>query len=282
MRRAYQNNKFIVDDGTFYGVSLGYDFTAEHEWGIEEMQNKFGIKKDEMGVAGRKINKGEVFFKEDNGLCVLTSHKAYGLKEDYTAKNILAHDIGHFSSESDVECAWDESDFCVATENPDCFKYVRELYEAFLNNNIVITFLAPTLAAFENASLSLMIYDRLPKEATDQMYMSDKKHKDLYEYEKEIGVTELKEKNKGKYHEGNYFMACSPRWICYEDEKKREEIKKRVNTKYNIMFWVNYSDDDNNYGSYTAEHIIKWLSTPGLKLSQISKMGSEYENNTEG
>lgn len=70
-------------------------------------------------------------------------------------------------------------------------------------------------------------------------------------------------------------MACSPYWIDYNDQKRRKQIKKQYNTKYDIHFWINYSDDDDNFGWYTAEDIINWLSTPGLKLTQISKNGSK-------
>ncbi len=110
------------------------------------------------------------------------------------------------------------------------------------------------------------------------MYQVDKKHHDLYEYEKEIGVTKLKEDgleeyrndNGGKTGKGKYFMACSPRWIDYENEENREKRKKEMGTKYDVQFWVNYADDD-NYGWYTTEDIIKWLSTPGLKLKSLDK-----------
>lgn len=44
-----------------------------------------------------------------------------------------------------------------------------------------------------------------------------------------------------------------------------------MGTKYDIHFWINYSDDDDNFGWYIAEDIIKWLSTPGLKLKSLNK-----------
>ena len=43
MRRAYQDFGFIIEDEQFYGVSLGYDYCAEHEWGIKDMKEDLGI-----------------------------------------------------------------------------------------------------------------------------------------------------------------------------------------------------------------------------------------------
>jgi len=98
------------------------------------------------------------------------------------------------------------------------------------------------------------------------MYYVDKKAIDLINYEKSIGMTDLKNKKSGQYSKGKkYFMACSPKWINYEDEKAREERKKELETKYDIRYWVNYSDNDDNWGWYNVETIKKWLETPNLK-----------------
>lgn len=269
MRRGYNNNKPIIEDNVFYGVSLGWDYCAEHEWGNNGMRSKFGIKKDKLGIEGRKITAGNVLFKEDDNLCVLTSYKPYSLKENYQPTDILSHDIKGMYH--DFETAWDENDFCIATKDKSHFPYLRELYEAFQKKNVVIAYMKSDIPAFSNSSLCVLIADKLPKEVLDEMYNVDKKAKDLIEYEEKIGVTKLKEKTRNGYKNEKYFMACSPRWIDYEDAENREKLKQKIGTKYDIQFWVNYSDDDNNYGWYKAEDIIKWLSTPDLKLKSLNK-----------
>ena len=65
-------------------------------------------------------------------------------------------------------------------------------------------------------------------------------------------------------------MACSPKWICYGDEEAREATKKKMNTQYDIMYWINYSDADDNFGWYTVEEIKEWL-TGNKKLVEIRK-----------
>lgn len=270
MRKGYNNKSLITENDVFYGISLGWDFCAEHEWGISGMRSKFGIDSNKMGVDGRKITRGKVLLKKDKNLCVLTSYIPYDLKETHTAKDIIAYDIKSMNNE--FETAWDENDFCVATTNPENFKYLEELYEAFNNKNVVIAFIKSEIPVFSNSSLSLLITDNLPEQIKQEMYNTDKKTFDLVEYEKKIGVTELKEKTRGNGYKGEkYFMACSPRWIDFENPENREKRKKDMGTEYDIMFWVNYSDDDDNYGWYTAEQIIKWLSTPGIKLKSLNK-----------
>lgn len=274
MRRAYNNVHLIKEDNTFYGVSLGYDFCAEHEWGTEKMKNKFGIEQTKMGVDGRSITNGDVMFMNNGDICVITSRKPWFRwekpKENISITDLLPYELQNMYN--DVECAWDNEDFCIATKNKSLFGYMEDLNDAFKNKNIVISFIKSEIPAFANSSLSILIKDKLPKSITDSMYNVDKAAFDLIEYEKKIGVTKLKEKTRGNGRKGDkYFMACSPRWIDYEDAKNREKRKKEMDTKFDIMFWVNYSDDDDNYGWYKAEDIIKWLSTPGLKLKSLNK-----------
>lgn len=274
MRRAYNNVHAIKDENTFYGFSLGYDFCAEHEWGTGKMKTKFGIDVNKMGVEGRSITKGDVMFMNDGNTCVLTSRKPWGSwekpKENITVSDLLPYDLTNLYK--DTECAWDEGDFCIATKDKSLFKFMEELNDAFKNNNIVISFIKSELPVFANSSLSIVIKDKLPKSVLDSMYAVDKEAVDLVEYEKKIGVTQLKEKVRGNGYKGEkYFMACSPSWIDYHNENNREKRKKELGTKYDVRFWINYSDDDDNYGWYNAEDIIKWLSTPGLKLKSLNK-----------
>ena len=138
MRRAYQNQYMIIENGTFYGVSLGWDFTAEHEWGIDGMKRKFGINSSKIGLPGRKITTGEVIFKEEKNRCILTSRKPWG-KAEFTFDDLVPYDIK--SMRGGFETAWDEGDFCVITTNKEYFPYLKELYNAFLTHNVAITFL---------------------------------------------------------------------------------------------------------------------------------------------
>lgn len=274
MRRASSNYSIIKENDTFYGISLGYDYCAEHEWGIKRMREKLGIEKsdDKLGIQNFAISKHDciVFLKEEN-VALLTSRRHWKKTENITIKELLPHDLEFAYRNSNLGTAWDEEDFCVVVSGEENIKLLEDLYEQFSKNNIAITRINNSIPAFSNASLSLLIIDRLPKEAIDELYKSDKKQKDLVDYEAKIGMTKLKEDTRptSGYKKENYYMACSPKWIDYENAENLQKIKDNKKTKFDIQYWINYSDDDDNYGWYIVEEIREWLSTPGLKLKQI-------------
>lgn len=69
MRKASQNYGIVVIDDMFIGFALGYDYCAEHEWGINDLKRICGIpegNKNNMGVRCRTITKApNIIFKEE-------------------------------------------------------------------------------------------------------------------------------------------------------------------------------------------------------------------------
>jgi hypothetical protein len=293
MRKAYNDYSLIVDGDKFIGVSLGYDFTSEHEWGIDDMKRLFGMpepSKKNMGVKNRTITicpKSLVFKEEKKGAVLWTAYHSWDdkIREDLPTdlKNYIKdiewqikYEKEHPSSDRKAKdpmiSAWDGGTFGVAVVGTKEVGYLKELYEAFQQKNVVIARLNIGGAnPFSNASLSLLIADRLPQYALDGFYSADKEYYDREDYEEKIGMKKIIRKHKGGYHEDKYFMACSPKWIDYRDAVNREKRKAEMKTKYDIQYWINYSDDDNNYGWYTVEEIKKWLTTPKLHLVDIRK-----------
>lgn len=295
MRKASQDNGLIVDGDKFLGVALGYDFCAEHEWGIEDLKRMCGIPnatKKNMGVKNRTITKvPPLIFKEEthkNKRCALLfTGREWRTTEENA--NYLPHDLKNWKEDliwnekwnkdhpstrgekDNIITAWDGSSFGVAVMGEKEVEWLKELKVEIEKKNLTIA--VANLRAknpFAGSSLCLMISDRIPQETLDLMHMADKEYFDREDYEEKIGIKKLIEKKKGGYKELHYFLACSPKWINYQDEQKREEEKLRNNTKYDIMYWINYSDDDDNYGWYTVEEIREWL-TGDKKLSEIRK-----------
>jgi hypothetical protein len=173
-----------------------------------------------------------------------------------------------------IATAWDGGSFGIGVMGDKEVEYLKEIRDAILNKNLTIANInLQPKNPFSRGSLSLLITDRIPQEAVDQMYAADKEYYDRLDYEVKIGMKKIIEKygNKKGYQGDKYFMACSPKWIDYDDVENREEQKKKYNTKYDIIYWINYSDNDNNYGWYTVEEIKKWLTTPDLHLIDIRK-----------
>ena len=272
MRRSSRNNIYIQENNIFYGISLGFDYCAEHEWGIAEMRNNFKISDKGLGIETRKINIAPVLFKEDKDYALLMSnrHLKQNDLETRNIKDLLAYECNLNSvSEQKTMTAWDKSDFQICVKGRENINKLKELYDAFLNLNVIIAVLKGGI--FENSSLSLLILDRTPSEYIEQLYQIDKKSIDLVEYESKIGMTKLKDSTRGMYCQEKYYSACSPSWINYEDSVKKNIRKSELKTEYDIQYWINYSDSDDNYGWYTVEEIKKWLSTKNLKLVDIRK-----------
>jgi hypothetical protein len=170
--------------------------------------------------------------------------------------------------DKEIHTAWAEDDFCVVGP----VEVIKQLKEAFDNKNICFATIN-SMPAFGGTSLCILIKDRVPQEAVDQMAYVDNKAKDLVKYEEKIGIAKLKEKKfMSKYNDEfdktkhKYWMALSPSWINYKNENP--EAKTNNKTEYDIKYWVNYGDDE-TYGWFTVEQIKQWLETPELKLSSF-------------
>lgn len=291
MRRASSDQKIVVnkDGNVFIGISLGYDYCSEHEWGYVGIKNKYGIPesdKTNKGVKCRTITKGgdEVIYKVSGKYALLIT-KSYRMKGDESFDDLVPTDIKGYKSSikfmmednehreegkkyDPIVTAWDERGFCIIVKGNEQIEWLKQLYDAFKDNNIVVASvnLLPS-NPFSNTSLAIAIADKLPKDVKDDMYDADNAGYILSDYCDKIGLTKLKETKKNGYRGENYYMALSPKPISEEDQKK-------YNTKYEIIIWNNYSDDDENYGWYIFEDIKKWLTTDGLKLADISLHGS--------
>jgi len=287
MRKASQDNGLIVDNDKFIGVALGYDYCAEHEWGISDLKRLCGMpeaSRKNMGAANRTITKvPPLIFKEE-------THKKRKVAILFTGREnqgYMPHAFKNWQEDliwnekwnkehpdtrgdkDNIITAWDGGSFGVAVLGDKEVEYLKELKAAIEQKKLTIA--VANLRAknpFAGSSLCLMITDRIPKETLDAMYMGDKEYFDREDYEEKIGMKKIIQKNKGGNHELHYFLDCSPKWIDYHDEKAREKQKKKYNTKYDIMYWINYSDNDDNYGWYTVEEIREWL-TGKKKLVEI-------------
>jgi hypothetical protein len=297
MRKASNNYGLIVLNDVFVGISLGYDYCAEHEWGIKKLKTLCDIPegtKMNMGVESRTIRKTPLLLFQKQTVknieyALLCTKNSY--YDDSDINKHIPHCFTNYvsnlqsnkkwtdnhpdrESKDNISTAWDESSFGIAVMGEKEVGWLSELNEAFQDKNVTIAVV--NLMAknpFAGSSLSLLITDRIPKESLDLMYSADKEYFDRIDYEEKIGMKKIIEKygNKNGYNGDKYFMACSPKWIDYNNKERLEEQKKKLNTKYDIVYWINYSDNDNNCGYYSVEEIKKWLTTPKLHLVEIRK-----------
>jgi hypothetical protein len=294
MRKASADYSIIVIDDKFVGFSLGYDYCAEHEWGIKGIEESFGIpegSKKTMGIVGRTITKcPPLIFKEEFKVkkkktthgAILFTGKNYCTQEEnekYVPRDFekymetiewnKEHQSEYREPKDFIITTWNEDGFGVAVVGDSEVEYLKELHKAFNNKNVTIAM--TSLGAFGGSSLCLLITNRVPAETSQQMFDDDKEYFDRVDYEEKIGMAKIIEKRgRVDYHKLHYFDACLPKWIGYNNAEAREEYKKKHNTKYDINYWIENSDDDSNRGWYTVEEIREWL-TGTKKLTEIRK-----------
>ncbi len=72
MRRAFHDGGFCYsEDGSVWAVALGFDFTAEHECGVRNIHDDFGVgKAASKGIESRRMTivpEGLSFYRARDG-----------------------------------------------------------------------------------------------------------------------------------------------------------------------------------------------------------------------
>lgn len=295
MRKAYQD-VFIVRDqennNQILGVSLGYDFCAEHEWGINGLKLSLGIvgteKKRNAGVKGRMITnydniihgKHDVWHKTSNYDSYQTK-PAKGKSEKKEFYFVETKRFAWYGSEDEIEKRlkddrFREYGFEMAgkyfKEKPDDkkkevvsmwdgndFRIIttnKELYDVLvkaIEKKTLFLGLFGRNNPFANNSLILSDADFIPQETKDMMKEADIDLIKLTAYSNKI----KKKIDKKLKKSGKEYFALSPRWIDKEEQKKR-------GTKYKVHYWLNPRDQqNNNSGWYTVEELYQWAKNEG-------------------
>ena len=234
MRQSYHDNGFLIFEEEFIGISLGYDYCAEHEWGIKGIRRKLEIpelNRQNVGVKSRTIQQAPVshvqyrevddqtYFSfvaswyQDKPFNEHETYLPYGVYKDFTKELITA---------------WDESGFWVGGAIPESRERIKMVYEAFLNKNLAICHLGSG-NPFANSSLSLLIVDRIPKAYLEMMVKADTEGLDLKEEKDKLDLDGKARANKCD------FMAISPKFIAYgATPEELKVIKKQRGYDTNI------------------------------------------------
>jgi hypothetical protein len=245
MRRAYHDTDFIKDDNKIiFGINLGYDFCAEHEWGIKELRQDFGLKLEgKLGFEARKnmiVPEGLLYFEK--GSAVMIYHPF--IREAGNLEHLLKGEL-QLDDNKEVAGAWNEGSFGVNAILKHK-KIIKGMYDAFQSKNGVIM-LSGRNNPFANSGLMLLDYTKIPEKTKTDFREDDRKcreeQKMFRKLEKESGVFELLEKS------GKEFMALS---IEQLDENGKP------------FWWLNpWEQQKYNYGWYHTKELKQWAQDEG-------------------
>lgn len=265
MRQGVYDAEFILLDGQFVGVNLGWDYCAEHECGIRGIRSAFQMVDGDLspklqrelhladnphafGIARRIVRafpESLIFAKVTRTRPVLyTLFLSPLYAKQFKETNELTKETIPFNSapsNKGLSAAWDEHEFAIVADN----KYkeqLEELYEAFKQNDVCI-YLGKYLP-FTNPGLHIMIASRLPTDVLQEMWNIDEDAWELQCAAEATGIIQFL-KAKGKS------------WYCLEPRWKNKDRKE-------FWFWLNPMDQHRyNYGFYTVEELRLWGEDKG-------------------
>jgi len=252
MRDAFMDKNLLDLNGKIVGINLGYDFCAEHEWGIKGIRDHFGVGLSaEIGIDARKATKCPEFIKlivkkNESFIICSTMYRMYADQPDrikdfeirtigsLTSMMSRANDEGHY-----IGSMWAEGEFAFGVRGQNAF--MEELFNAFKSFDIVFTL---TAAKFKGTGLTFIIRSLIDKETEEECLQSDLKQKRLTDAVAKTGIREKLEDANCRY------LALSPRW---KDGKEEE-----------VIFWLNPMDQQkNNYGWMTIQDLEDWINGKG-------------------
>ena len=251
MRRGRQDAGPLVIEGVTVGVNLGWDWAAEHEWGIKGIKRSFGIAEmPTRKVLGRWARNVTSWPTTREGDCLrLMEHDGYLYLVfqnwwRFPGECKLDHEIAPFpfGDQTALAGAWSEADFAARAKIEDDKVLLNDLHQAFKDANVVIW--PGGGGAFANAGLCLGIADRMPPEVYEAWEEADTDHLDLLDHARP-------EKFRKKLNSaGCKFYALRPSWANAE----KTEIKWYLNPE---------RQDKHNSGWFTTEELLAWTKGEG-------------------
>lgn len=254
MRQAYHDIEYITDkNGNIYGINLGYDYCAEHEWGINRLLNNFGVSNIGFGIDRRRqgIDPESILVhkftknKQKYIALVCFPNKRYIQQSEKMTKAEITKMVLSciwVPCNGNISTAWDASSFAICTTLENESK-IRQLEEAIRNKQLVIG-LGPSMP-FKNGGLKLMYADLIPAEIAQAVYDADE---DYYNLE-----TAAFEKTKIKdilKKAGKSWYALSPAWANEKKTKVKYFLNPCEQRKY-------------NYGWFTLHDLKLWAKDKG-------------------
>lgn len=255
MRRAGYNSSFIFDNNVLVGVILEADFTAEHEFGINNLKEAFGITENprRFGIKNRVAHQvpKHVYYQENNEYAVLMVLKSWHRDANCCFKlydNELYLDNGFAG-------AWDGSSFGIKVTKEN-IPYLKEIYHAILDKNIIIMIGGKSQNLYRGG-LFIGILDKIPETAKIDLYNSDRDWYNLTCDAKKTGIYQKLEKAGKKYY------ALSPAYT------------NKNNTKYKVHFFLNPREQHlYNFGWFTVEELEDWAQNKGPVCKDIKELNN--------
>lgn len=258
LRASFRGEIIYSEDKEFCGIDLGADHCAEHEWGVKELQESFGIPTDAIGIKAYTITRcpENLGFKK-----FVVRKKRYAAL--YSCKYMEDKTWSQFIKDAEVypysgidsgyiNAAWCSDQFIIVVSQ----EHIDELQEMYncmksLDMTMGIGFSGNP---FKNGGLIFLKLSSFSEENKAKML---KEHLEQIALQSIVTATGIEEKLEKA---GKRYYALKPNWRkgFYFDEGKELE------SKYDVVFFLNPREQGvNNFGWFTVENLLDWIDGKG-------------------
>lgn len=269
MRTAWNKVELLGDP--VHAISLGFDFCAEHEYGIKPLQRGFRVdEKAGPGLARRQSNASAdqihnaLWFK-DFPRATKTMPAETRLMIDFDPSD---HREDAFHSRKDgianrgsslIATAWSQSGFIIRAFTPEDRAFVNELHEAILAGDLAIGH-GPA-EAFGRSPLALAIPSRMPDALKQKIMDEDIAHDKLISAAGRTGIADRLNSA------GLNYYALMPQWTDFFKSVVGREGKPSDDTEHPVIFFLNPDHKAvNKSGWFTVEELDQWIEGEGPVL----------------
>lgn len=281
MRQAFNDVGWLTNPqdasehpGAVFGFSLGYDFAAQHEYGVPFLREALGLPDGgvPVGIEDRTMTKvpdclGFVEYEHRSAdrrskrtmpaaLLHCSDHARYVAEEVRNTPSLLAKSMDaefiwdfvkdkglYRSAEHDVVCAWaGREGFAIHVRGAENVSRLRELHEALLAKKVSLA--DPVIVGFSRKALALVMHEKLPTAVVQSVREKDEAYLRLQQAAQATGVEEVLRAA------GLDWRALRPEWVG--------------DTEGRLKFWLNSGTHrDNHYGWFSEQELRQWAQGYG-------------------
>lgn len=281
MRQSTHNTEIISFDGQPAGISLGFNFTAEHQQGIAALSSILGTQSGRKpGLHQFKVSKIPAnsaiigFYEREKATKTIAAETRLVICIDRETAQEMADPksdpmrlpsthIENGKSSRDLAISWNKNGLCIRAFGDQERQILAEIKDALHQGDVLIN-LGGGANPFSLPGLNLTILSRIPQSVHDEFAAMEK---DAAELQAAAEATSIYGDLEAA---GCHHHALKPKWAkelrSVGRTKPGMETSEthQIQTSHPVVFFLNPRDQrNNNYGWFTVEELQLWSKGEG-------------------